>query len=61
MRLKDLLPYLSENNNVNLWYGGNLVEYYNGRDSLTGKYDNYAVGVVKANNCVPDTIDIYII
>lgn len=43
MRLSDLLSYISENENVYVWLDGKIVAEYNGRDSISLKYNDFEV------------------
>ena len=43
MRLDDLLSYISENENVYVWLDGKIVAEYNGRDSISLKYNDFEV------------------
>lgn len=41
MRLGDLLPYISENENVYIWLEGKIIAEYNGKDSIPLEYNDF--------------------
>lgn len=51
MRLGDLLPYISENENVYVWLDGKIVAEYNGRDSISLKYNDFEVEKGSLRKC----------
>ena len=51
MRLSDLLSYISENENVYVWLDGKIVAEYNGRDSISLKYNDFEVEKGSLRKC----------
>lgn len=51
MRLSDLLSYISENENVYVWLDGKIVAEYNGRDSISLKYNDFEVEMRSLRKC----------
>lgn len=51
MRLSDLLSYISENENVYVWLDGKIVAEYNGRDSISPKYNDFEVEMGSLRKC----------
>lgn len=47
MRLRDLLPYLNENDNILLFVNDEVVEEYDGKNSLSGNYNDYRVDTIR--------------
>ena len=51
MRLSDLLSYISENENVYVWFDGKIVAEYNGGDSISLKYNDFEVEMGSLRKC----------
>lgn len=55
MKLKDILPFISQNSNVTIWKEGRVISSYNGRDSIPVEHNEFCIeenGIYTENNAI---------